>query len=80
MKVICNFRSGPNITKIASLYYYTIFISNTIYSSLDKLYIEMRKILLLMYDKCHELKPDDINRGITISQNELQNIRSSLFD
>ena len=80
IKVICNFTSGPNITKIALLCYYTILISNTIYSSLDELYIEMRKILLLLYDRCHTLKSNDINRGITISQNELQNIRSSLLD
>lgn len=79
IKVICNFRSGPDIRKIALLCYYTILISNTIYSSLDELYIEMRKILFLMYNKCVDLRLNDINTGITISQNELDNIRSNLL-
>ena len=79
IKVICNFRSGPNIKKIALLCYYSILINNTIYNSLDELYIEMRKILFLMYNNCHDLRPTDINTGIIISQNELENIRSNLL-
>lgn len=46
---------------------------------LDELYIEIKKIFLSMYDRCYALKQVDVNSGITISHNELQHIRNSLF-
>jgi hypothetical protein len=80
LSIICNVKSGPDITKIALLYYYTTIINTKINNLLDELYIEMKKIFLSMYDRCYALKQVDVNNGITISHNELQNIRNSLFD
>jgi len=80
LSVICNVKSGPDITKIALLYYYTTIINTKMNNLLDELYIEIKKIFLSMYDRCYALKQVDINSGITISHNELQHIRNSLFD